>query len=78
MDIQKELDEFVGKIETFNANNAPSFLTPNSYFVGIVPGHNLDLLQISFDYRIDRSQILKAETPEILKDPSKVELTVIR
>ena len=72
--IKKELDEFVNKIHAFAAQNCPSWLTPNSNFVGIRPGHNLDLLEISSDFLIDRYQILNSEIPQELKDPSKLEI----
>lgn len=75
--LEEELDELVGKMEAFISVNSPGWLTPNSTSVGIRPGHNLDLLQISFDFRVDRSEILKSETPDVLKDPSKPDLKVI-
>lgn len=74
---EKELDEFVNKLNDFSIANCPSFIESNSFFVGIIPGHNLDLLQISFDFRITRSMLLKAKTPDILKDISKPNLKVL-
>lgn len=78
METEEELSEFVEKIEIFVATNCPSWLTSNSYFVGIKPGHNLDLLEISFDFRIDRTHMILSRTPEILKDPSKAALHVVK
>jgi len=48
--------------------------------LGVIPGHNLDLLKIAFDFRIDRIFLLrmKTEIPDELKDPSKAELKVIK
>lgn len=76
--IQEELNEFLEKVQEFNASICPHWLTPNSNFVGIKPGHNLDLLEILFDYRIDRTHLLFSEMPEELKDPSKPELKIIK
>lgn len=73
-DTQEELNELVSKLEECLAANCPSWLTPNSYFVGVIPGHNLDLLQIAFDLRIDRTHMLRAQTPQALRDPSKPQL----
>lgn len=77
-DLQKEINDFMEKVDQFNADNCPGWLTPNSYGVGVIPGHNLDLLQIWFDYKIDRSTILRSETPDFLKDPSKADLNVVK
>lgn len=76
MTIQEELNEYISKLERFVSENSPLWLTPNSHFIGIRPGHNLDLLEISFDFRIDRSTILEA--PDLFTDPSKTELRVIK
>ena len=78
MDVQGELNEFIGKLEELARSNCPSWLQSNSYSVGVMPGHNLDLLQISFDFRIERAAILAMDCPEILKDPSNTVLTVIK
>lgn len=78
MNLDDELIEFMAKLEKFSIENCPSWLTPNSYYSGIIPGHNLDLMQISFDYKVDRSAIMKFEIPDSLKDPSKPELTVVK
>jgi hypothetical protein len=76
--LHEELKIFVQSIDLFINQNCPRFLTPNSNFLGIIPGHNLDLLQISFDFKVDRQQLLGATIPNELKDPSKTELTVIK
>lgn len=78
MTIEEELDAFVEKLSTFSAENCPSFLTPNSNFMGIIPGHNLDLIQIAFDFRVDRMRMLLSETPNALKDPSKADLNLLK
>jgi hypothetical protein len=76
--IQEELNDFVDKVQAFASNNLPSWLTPNSTFVGIRPGHNLDLLEVSFDFRIERWALAKREIPQELKDPSKPDLSVLK
>ncbi len=78
MTVKEQLDKFISSIQAFNEANCPSFLCPNSYFVSIVPGHNLDLLQVSFDFRVDRTFMLLSETPEELKDMSEPDLRVVR
>lgn len=75
--LSDELSDYVARMEAFSGQNSPSFLTPNSTFVAVVPGHNLDLLQITFDYRIDRTMMLRSEIPDALKDISKPDLKVI-
>lgn len=78
MDLQKELDELVERMEIYINCNCPSWLTPNSTFMGIEPGHNLDVLKIAFDFRINRSEFLRREVPQVLKDPSLADLTLVR
>lgn len=78
MNIQEELNEFLGRVQEFSVGICPKWLTPNSHFAGIKPGHNLDLLEIGFDFRVDRTSLLLAETPDILQDPSKAQLKIMR
>lgn len=78
MTIEEELSEFLEAFRVVSIEKCPSFLTSNSHFLGIVPGHNLDLLQISFDFKVDRWSLLKKNIPDILKDPSKAELTLLK
>ena len=77
LNIEDELNDLLAKLNRTIALNCPSFLTPCGYFVGISPGNNLDVLQISFDFRIDRTTVLKSETPDYLKDPSKPDLKIL-
>lgn len=78
MTIQEELDEFIDKVQVFAAQNTPSWLTSNSNWVGIEPGHNLDLLKIGFDFVVDRTTLLWSETPNVLKDPSRADLGIVK
>ncbi len=78
MTTHEELNKYVGEIEAVVNRCCPSFLTPNSSFVSVVPGHNLDLLQITFDLRIDRTSMFLSETPIELQDVSKPELKVLK
>lgn len=83
MGANEELQTFIEKLNAFSIKNAPKFLTPNSHFMGIEPGHNLDLLEISFDYRIDRTWLLSQKESTFcrttLKDPSgPPELEIIK
>lgn len=77
INIQEELNAFVEKILRVSYEECPSFLAPNSNFMGIIPGHNLDLLQISFDFRVDRTTLLLSETPNTLKDPLLPDLRLL-
>lgn len=74
MNKSEELQLFIEKIEAFSAKNCPNWLCPNSIFFGVEPGHNLDLLKISLDYRIDRLFLLSLGVDDFLKDPSALEL----
>ncbi len=74
MSHEEDLKDFVYKIEEFIHFHYPKWLTPNSTSVGVLPGHNLDLMQISFDFRIDRTDLLLSDTPDVLKDFSKADL----
>lgn len=65
------------KVQAFAGCNLPSWLAPNSCFVGIRPGHNLDLLEVSFDFRIDRTTMLLSDVPDVLKDPTKADLKIV-
>lgn len=76
--LEEELSEFVKRIQDISSEHCPDWLTSNSYSVGIMPGHNLDLLQISLDYRVNRTEFLKTEVPDILKDPSKPDLRAVK
>lgn len=67
---QEELDEFLSKLQEFTNKNAPSFLTLTSYTVGVMPGSNLDILQVTLDLRIDRIAVLLSKQPIELIDPS--------
>jgi hypothetical protein len=78
MNHEDDLNEFKSKLERYSTEICPNWLTPNSTTVSIIPGHNLDLLQVSFDYRVDRTGLLISETPEELKDMSKPEFHVVR
>lgn len=71
MSAQEELNEFIRKLDEFSAKNCPKWLTPNSNFFGVEPGHNLDLLKIAFDYQISRTWLLTSkESRSFLADPS--------
>ncbi len=76
--MQEDLSEFLTHMVEASVRFCPSWLSANSYFMSIVPGHNLDLFQMSFDFRIDRTTILYTDTPDILKDPSKANLGVVK
>lgn len=76
--VEDELSDFLSKLNDFAQDNAPSWLASNSYFMGVMPGHHLDLLQISFDFKIDRAHVLKHGEAGFLADPSKPELKVIK
>lgn len=78
MTLHEELIQFRDKIQVFVSQNCPGFLTPNSTFMGISPGNNLDVLQIGFDFRVERLAILKMEVPPELEDPSKANLKVVK
>lgn len=78
MNVQDELNEFIEKLGAFSIQHAPSWLKSNSYHVGILPGHNLDLLQIAFDFKVDRIYLLLSDTPDVLKDPSKGDLSLVK
>lgn len=71
---QEELSEFIGKLDRFSSENCPKFITPNSNWFGVEPGHNLDLLKIAFDYRVDRTFLLRTD----FTDPSKPRLEVVK
>lgn len=77
-EVQDALSVFLGEINDLCHNKCPNFLTPNSHFMGVRPGHNLDLFEISFDFRIDRTSILTMDTPDVLKDPSVADLKVLK
>ena len=78
MNLQEELNEFIRKMEEFSHNNCPSWLTPNSNYFGVEPGHNLDLLKIAFDYRIDRTFLLSKAGRDFLQDPEKPQLGIVK
>ena len=78
MSEQEDLNELMGRMETCLNEHCPKWLTPNSTYVGIMPGHSLDLLQIAFDLKVDRTHMLLSETPVFLKDPSKPDLNLVR
>jgi hypothetical protein len=75
----EQLQGFLRALEAFSNANCPSWLTPNSNYLGVMPGHNLDLVQIAFDYRIDRTWLLSQDEKSFLKDPSgPPELEVVK
>ena len=75
---EEELRRFMYSVERYASSICPYWLTPNSTGVGIEPGHNLDLLKVWFDFTVSRTDLLRSETPTILKDPSEPELRVIK
>ncbi len=78
MTIGEELGEFALKMEEDAMCGAPSFLTLIDRTVSIVPGSNLDMVHISFNFRLDRTTVLMSEIPEELKDPSRTVLEVVK
>lgn len=81
MSPEEEISAYIQRIERTVHEDCPAWLTPNSNWFGIMPGHNLDLLQIAFDFKINRSHVLKSSpdgVPAYLTDPSKPELKVIK
>lgn len=76
--MQEDISELLTRIDSVIAESCPAWLTPNSHFVSLVPGHNLDLLQVAFDFRVDRTSFLLSETPDFLKDPMKADLGVVK
>lgn len=78
MSPEEEINAYIERIERAAHENCPSWLTLNSNWFGIMPGHNLDLLQIAFDFKVDRAHLLKNGSPQSLLDPEKGRLTVIK
>ena len=76
--MEEELNEFIARFEECISKYCPKWITPNSNFVAIEPGHNLDLLKISFDFRVNRMEFLTRDTPQFLKDISKADLSIIK
>lgn len=77
-DMHEQINDFAQKLDHYSASICPSFLTPNSRHMGIIPGHNLDLFQVTLDFKVNRTDLLMAQTPNELKDMSKADLTVIK
>lgn len=78
MSLSDQLAEFMDKLDKFSMENCPPFLTPNSYCMSVVPGHNLDVMQVSFDFKIDRLAVLMSKEKNFLVDPSKPELEIVK
>ncbi len=78
MSPEEEISAYIARIERTVNEACPSWLTHNSNWFGIMPGHNLDLLQIAFDFKVDRSHLLKNGSPESLMDPEKANLRIIK